>query len=262
LLSGGVIDPHILIDRQGAPLLIWKVDDNHLWPTLLSELLQARPQAIASLFPAARDYRTVSLLQALWPWTRTLEPMEQFFLNQPLIEAVTADFTPFRARLQALASENGGLRAGIEAILAAMKTRIFGQPLAADGSALCGESTLLLENDQDWEAHLIEGVWTLEHAGRYYLFYAGNDFSTPHYGIGVAVADGPLGPYRKLDRPLLRSTAQWWGPGHPSAAVGPDGRHRLFLHAFFPRRAGYKAFRALLMTGLTLNGDTVALTSP
>src|SRR3712207_8142815 len=30
--------------------------------------------------------------------------------------------------------------------------------------------------------------------GRYWLFYAGNDFSTPAYGIGVASADHVFGP--------------------------------------------------------------------
>jgi hypothetical protein len=251
LLGGGVIDPHILVDRQGRPLLVWKVDANHLWPGYLVDLLAARPGLIGALFPSESDRRTAALVVALGDWTATRPPMEQFFLRQPLIEAATADFPGLRARLQAL----GGPRA--EAILEAMRTRIFAQPLAPDGSALVGEPIVLLENDRDWEAHLIEGVWITRHGGRHYLFYAANDFSTPHYGIGVAVADELLGPYRKRDGPLLRSNADWWGPGHPSVAPGPDGRPRLFLHAFFPGHAGYKAFRALLVAGLEFEGDQV-----
>jgi hypothetical protein len=263
LLAGGVIDPHILIDADGAPLLLWKMDDNHHWPGLLAELLRQRPELVGELFPALADARTVSLLQALWPWVAALEPMEQFFLQQPLIEATTARFAAVRASLRGLADRGDpALQLQAEAILATTRTRIYAQPLAPDGSALTGEPTLLLENDQDWEAHLIEGVWAVEHQGRYYLFYAGNDFSTPHYGVGVAVAESALGPYRKLDQPLLRSSAAWWGPGHPSVARGPDGRHRMFLHAFFPGEAGYKAFRALLTVGVELGPDGVRLRPP
>ncbi|HEX2210849.1 MAG TPA: family 43 glycosylhydrolase, partial [Longimicrobium sp.] len=111
--------------------------------------------------------------------------------------------------------------------------------------------------DQPWEAHLIEGVWVARHGGRYYAFYAANDFSTARYGIGVAVADAPLGPYRKRPEPLLRSTAEWWGPGHPSVAQGPDGEPWLFFHAFLPGRTGYNEFRALLAVPLVLDGDDV-----
>ena len=82
--------------------------------------------------------------------------------------------------------------------------------------------------------------------GRYWLFYAGNDFSTPAYGIGVAVADHPLGPYIKQGEPLLQSTREWTAPGHASVAPGLDGRPQLFFHAFHPGTGGYNAFRALL----------------
>jgi hypothetical protein len=118
---------------------------------------------------------------------------------------------------------------------------------------------LLLENDLPWAAHLIEGPWIVQENGAAYAFYAGNDFSTPDYGIGVARAPGPLGPYRKRPDPLLRSSADWWGPGHPSVAQGSDGRPRLFLHAFRPGEAGYKAFRALLAAPIAFGPDGVTL---
>ena len=38
---------------------------------------------------------------------------------------------------------------------AALKTRIFAQPLSADGLRLEGERLVVLENDQPWEAHLL-----------------------------------------------------------------------------------------------------------
>lgn len=65
-----------------------------------------------------------------------------------------------------------------------------------------------------------QAMWApsvLEHRGRYYLFFAGNDIQNPDRpgyrpeydkyregGIGVAVADAPGGPYRDLlGKPLL-----------------------------------------------------------
>jgi beta-xylosidase len=140
-----------------------------------------------------------------------------------------------------------------------MRTPIIAQPLAEDGESLLGEATEVLANDLDWEGHLIEGPWVTRQAGRYWLFYAGNDFSTPAYGIGVAVADHPLGPYVKQEKPLLKSTRTWWAPGHASVAPGPDGAPQLFFHAFFPGKGGYNAFRALLTAKLDFSGDRVRL---
>jgi arabinan endo-1,5-alpha-L-arabinosidase len=91
------------------------------------------------------------------------------------------------------------------------------------------------------------------------MFYAGNDFSTPAYGIGVAVADGPFGPYEKQPEPLLKSRPDWWAPGHASVAPGAGGKPQLFFHAFFPGKCGYNAFRALLTVGLEFTRDRVTL---
>jgi hypothetical protein len=259
VLRGGVIDPHVVVEPDGAAYLFWKEDTNGVWPGLLHELLHDHGRLIAELLPDAEDRRTASLLATMWPWVRTLEPMEQFFVQQPLVEAVTDRFAAVRERLGALlASESdAAVRGAIRGVLDAMRTPIWAQRLSPDGSTLEGERTLVLENDQEWEAHLIEGIWAARHGGRHYLFYAGNDFSTARYGIGVAVADAPLGPYRKLPEPLLRSTAEWWGPGHPSVAEGPDGDPWLFLHAFFPGRTGYNEFRALLAVPLVFEGEGV-----
>ena len=73
------------------------------------------------------------------------------------------------------------------------------------------------------------------------------------------MADHPLGPYRKLAEPLLRSTPEWRGPGHPSVTVAPDGTATMLLHAFFPARRGYKVFRALIAAGLDIEGDRIHL---
>jgi beta-xylosidase len=139
-----------------------------------------------------------------------------------------------------------------------MSTPIHAQPLSEEGERI-GEDRLVLANDLDWEGHLIEGPWVTRQQGRYWLFYAGNDFCTPAYGIGVAVADHPLGPYTKQPQPLLKSTASWWAPGHASVAPGLDDEPQLFFHAFFPGTGGYNAFRALLTTRLRFTNERVEL---
>jgi hypothetical protein len=112
--------------------------------------------------------------------------------------------------------------------------------IADDGRSLLHDGKVVLCNDLDWEGHLIEGPFVSRQEGRYWLFYAGNDFSTPSYGIGVAVADHPLGPYAKQGEPLLRSTPEWLAPGHarsrwprrPAPALFPrvsSGNRRLQL---------------------------------
>ena len=261
ILRGDVIDSHVLVDGDGTAFLFWKEDANGIWPTRLQALLHAHGRLVGDVFPRAEDRRTAALVAALWPWTRTLEHMERFFVQQVLVEAVTADFTGFQERLAAARAResDADVREAVDAVLAAFRTPIYAQPLAPDGRSLVGTRSRVLENDLAWEAHLIEGVWVARHGGRYYLFYAGNDFSTAGYGIGVAVADAPLGPYRKLDEPFLRSTAEWWGPGHPSVAQGPDGGPWLFLHAFFPGRTGYNEFRALLAVPIAFEADRVTL---
>jgi beta-xylosidase len=176
--------------------------------------------------------------------------MTRFFAMQPLIEAALDNWTQVKKVL----SEFG---LGATTILEAMTTPIRAQVIAPDGRSLVGENTIVLANDQDWEGHLIEGPFVTYQQGRYWLFYAGNDFSTPAYGIGVAVADHPLGPYTKQEEPLLRSTKEWVAPGHASVAPGVDRQPQLFFHAFHPGTGGYNAFRALLTVGLSFTPERV-----
>jgi len=251
IVSGGVIDSHIFVDADGAAYVFWKDDRNSLWPRPLAMLLREQPQLIEQLFATEPDRRTAAFAAAIVPWANERRPMERFFLMHPLIEAALANWERVK---QALV--DCGL-AG--AILEAMTTPIRGQRLAADGRSVIGEDTIVLCNDLDWEGHLIEGPFVTRQEGRYWLFYAGNDFSTPSYGIGVAVADHPLGPYAKQGEALLRSAADWTAPGHASVAPGVDGRPQLFFHAFHPGTGGYNTFRALLTVGLRFSRDRVEL---
>ena len=184
--------------------------------------------------------------------------MEIFFVQQPLIEAAIENFHGLQLKLRNVTE--AGSTFAIDNILESMRTRIYAQRLAPGGSELTGGKIMIIENDQRWEAHLVEGVWLTKQAGKYYLFYAGNDFSTPSYGIGVAVADHPLGPYTKQGEPLLKSTREWLAPGHASVAPGLEGKPQLFFHAFHPGTGGYNAFRALLTVGLDFSAERVEIT--
>ena len=251
LLTGGMIDPHLFVRRDGSILLFWKRDSNAVWPRGLAELIGREPALADRLFSDPSDRDTVLLCASLWRWARTAGPMEQFFSLQPLIEVAVAHYD----RLFAGLDQHPHL-------IEAMRTPVYAQQLSVDGNRLVGDRRTVLVNDLAWEGHLIEGGWATEQQGRYYLFYSGNDFSTPDYGIGVAIADDPLGPYVKMPEPLLRTTDRWWGPGHPSVAPGPDGVPRLFFHAFPPGTGGYKAFRALLSARLRFHADRVELLPP
>jgi hypothetical protein len=247
--SGGVIDSHIFIDTDGTRYLFWKRDTNGVWPRPLAALLNEQPGLVERLFSNEADRRTARFAAAIVGWANGRRPMERFFLMQPLIEAVLDNWAHVKDELTRVE--------GAEQILDAMSTPIHGQRLGEHGELL-GEDRMVLTNDQDWEGHLIEGPWVTCQQGRYWLFYAGNDFGTPAYGIGVAVADHPLGPYVKQAEPLLKSSKTWWAPGHASVAPGLDGEPQLFFHAFFPGSGGYNAFRALLTTPLHFGPDGVS----
>jgi len=241
MLSGGVIDSHIFIDANGDRYLFWKRDTNGVWPRPLAGLLGQDPALLERLFCSEADRTTAAFAAAVLPWANTRRPMERFFFMQPLIEAVLDNWTHVKEVLETVERADW--------ILDAMSTPIHAQRLDEEGE-LVGEDTVVLTNDLEWEGHLIEGPWVTRQQERYWIFYAGNDFGTPAYGIGVAVADHPLGPYVKQPEPLLKSTRSWWAPGHASVAPGLDGEPQLFFHAFFPGTGGYNAFRALLTTRL------------
>jgi hypothetical protein len=251
LMSGGVIDSHLFLDPvSGDRYLFWKDDTNGIWPRPLAMLLRLHPELIDELFHDEADRRTAAFAGSIVPWANVQRPMTRFFLMQPLIEAALDNWKQVGSVLR-----DFGLAA--TTIVEAMTTPIRAQVIAPDGRSLLGGDTIVLANDQDWEGHLIEGPFVTYQQGRYWLFYAGNDFSTPSYGIGVAVADSVLGPYRKQEEPLLRSTREWVAPGHASVAPGLDGQPQLFFHAFHPGTGGYNAFRALLTVGLKFSRDRV-----
>jgi hypothetical protein len=89
------------------------------------------------------------------------------------------------------------------------------------------------KKDRRWE----EGSTTFAHRadGRttYYLTYSANNWETPAYGVGYAVADSPLGPWRKAPgNPILSQNAAigMFSTGHGDIERSPDGRQLFYVH--------------------------------
>jgi hypothetical protein len=94
------------------------------------------------------------------------------------------------------------------------------------------------KKDRRWE----EGSTTFTHryrdaSGRrrtaYYLTYSANNWETPQYGVGYAVADKPLGPFRKApNNPILHQDARigMYSTGHGDIERSPDGRQLYYVH--------------------------------
>jgi beta-xylosidase len=85
----------------------------------------------------------------------------------------------------------------------------------------------------DW--HTLEGPFVLRRAGRYHLLYSGGSWEGPGYGVAVASADSPLGPWTEpADAPRLLASVPGHvvGPGHCSVVEGPTGGDVLVYHAW------------------------------
>src|SRR4051812_43574542 len=85
ILRSNRIDPHVFAKSNGELYLYWKEDSNGIWPQMLSDLLSLEPDIICELFDIPEHQRTACFISTLAPWTMTLDPMERFFVHQPLL---------------------------------------------------------------------------------------------------------------------------------------------------------------------------------
>ena len=93
---------------------------------------------------------------------------------------------------------------------------IWLQELSSDGLAIIGSKSQIFCNTLPWEGNIVEAPWILKREGWYYLFYSGFWCCNSTYAVGVARSKEPLGPYEKKGDPILKSNAEWIGPGHCS----------------------------------------------
>lgn len=82
----------------------------------------------------------------------------------------------------------------------------------------------LWEGKRDHSWFWNEGATVLERRGTYYHMYSGGFYGDETYGVGLATAASPTGPWLKdPDNPLFVSGERIRGPGHHSLLLAPDG---------------------------------------
>ncbi len=139
-------------------------------------------------------------------------------------------------------------------------TWLWIQQVSDDGLTLIGEPTQLIKRDQPWEGNLIEAPTLWKDEGKYYLFYSANDYSSPNYAVGYAVADNVLGPYEKpLSQPFLKTSipAGVIGPGGQDIVFDPDGDTWMLYHTWDP-----ESFRHMRIDELTFEDGAPVLLGP
>lgn len=124
---------------------------------------------------------------------------------------------------------------------------ILARELSADRLEFATGSTTVQVMRRDLIApyeQLVEAPWVTYRAGRYYLFYSGDDCCSQHpaYAVMVARSDSPVGPFEKRGEVLdewganviLRSSEEWVGPGHNALLTDAAGTDWLVYHAIDP----------------------------
>jgi beta-xylosidase len=137
-------------------------------------------------------------------------------------------------------------------------TWLYIQKISEDGMTLEGQPAKLIRNDQSWEGGVTEAPTLWKHDRKYYLFYSANDYASPSYAVGYAVADAPLGPYQKAARPLLSSSIKdaVVGPGGQDIVADSQGKTWMLYHTW---AAGY---RGMNIDELSWEGQTPVLKGP
>lgn len=94
----------------------------------------------------------------------------------------------------------------------------------------------VMKPDSDWENFTTEGPTIVKVKDKYIMTYAGGDYTLADYGIGVAVADDPMGPWEKYEGnpvmqfPKYKGTVLQ-GTGHNSLFKDLEGNWRMVFHA-------------------------------
>ena len=91
-----------------------------------------------------------------------------------------------------------------------------------------------------WDHAMVHNPWIIQHDGRFYMYYTGNTgdgtFPSHRYNqrVGLAVAERPGGPWRRLGQPLAPATPGSWDElvsCNPSVCRMADGRFIMLYRA-------------------------------
>lgn len=101
------------------------------------------------------------------------------------------------------------------------------------------KARLLLKTAQAWEGNVTEAPDMIAYGGRFYLFYAGNSYTTRAYATGYAICKTVTGPCtRPTTKPLLKTNKVVVGPGGAAPFRDLQGRLRLAYHAWSRAEVG------------------------
>lgn len=102
--------------------------------------------------------------------------------------------------------------------------------------------TKVFDQTAPWEATpnyesapIMEGPTVIKLKDKYYLFYSANHFRNIDYAVGYAVADSPMGPWKKYSgNPIIhRSIVDENGSGHGDLFEGPDDQLYYVYHVHY-----------------------------
>lgn len=137
-------------------------------------------------------------------------------------------------------------------------SKIWSEQLDPAGTAFAAGATptVLLVPAQPWEAGTVEAPDMLTAAGRYYLFFSGNNWDSASYAVGVATCTGPLGPCSdSSSSPILSSGRGVAGPGGESVFADTTGAYWIAFHAWVPGAVGFPNSRDLYLRRLNVSGS-------
>lgn len=83
----------------------------------------------------------------------------------------------------------------------------------------------------------VEGPFMLKRNGKYYFMWSEGGWGGPHYSVAYAIADSPLGPFKRIGKILQQDTAVATGAGHHSVIQVP-GKDQYYI-VYHRRPLGY-----------------------
>ena len=135
---------------------------------------------------------------------------------------------------------------------------LWAQQMTPRGTGLvAGSPTALLTPNQAWQGGVVEGPDMFVSGSSYDLFYAGNNWQTAGYAIGMASCAGPLGPCTdSSSQPVLSSDNTMSGPGGPDVFTDSQGDLWLAFAAWLPGKVGSPNSRPLFLRRITITGGS------
>jgi len=133
-----------------------------------------------------------------------------------------------------------------------------------DMSRLEGPRTIVLRATAEWQRyqaeremyggihdwHTLEGPAVLDDGeDGYLLLYSGGNWQTSGYGVAVATAPAPQGPWHEdpgQSQVVTSASTGLIGPGHCSVLTDDDGTRHVFLHAWDPSLQRRRPHRMVL----------------